>query len=337
MKSTKNIHQYVFVILIIITIISQILLNYTFRSSVDDNQIKTLFWVRHLFSFGIPGVLILWQVQDTILHSKEKAKDYLWGRIRYIFIPYLIFGLIYSMYESQVNEESIYDSFLNIVIQGNWHGAFILVILQFTILNLLLRKRFRYYKTLVIISLVVSVVYLSNQQIFQYPFFNNSTNILGWLFFYFLGTYVGYHYHTLKKLIKNNKPIIVFVTIFAFFLFTYFNEGYGAEVNLLEPALLPYFACCFFLIYSLAMSLVGLKQDLTKRIASYGSFILLFFPIIAPYLFSFFGFLEEQTALLFIFGLLFILGMSLGVAEILNQYTLTRFLLAKAFFTDDTK
>jgi len=336
MKSTKMIHQYVFVILIIITIISQILISYTFRSSVDDNQIQTLFWIRHLFSFGVPGILILWQVQDTILHAKEKAKSYLWGRLRYIFIPYLIFGFIYSMYESQVNEESIYDSFLHIVIQGNWHGAFILVILQFTILNLLLRKIFRHYKTLVILSLLVSVVYLTNQQTFQYPFFNNNINILGWLFFYFLGTYIGYRYHVLQKLIKDNKPLIALASIFTFFLFVYFNEGYSAELTLLEPALLPYFASCFFLIYSLATSLVGLKLGLVKRIASYGSFILLFFPIIAPFLFSFFGILEEQTALLFIFGLLFILGMSLGVAEILNQYTLTRFLLAKVFFTDDT-
>ncbi|GAA3021217.1 hypothetical protein GCM10019998_16960 [Tetragenococcus solitarius] len=90
-------------------------------------------------------------------------------------------------------------------------------------------------------------------------------------------------------------------------------------------------------MYSLAMSLEGLKQNFITKVASYGSFILLFFPIITPFLFEFFGVLEEQTLLFLLFGILFILGMSMGVAEILNQYALTRFLLAKAFFGDDTQ
>nr|WP_124006161.1 hypothetical protein [Tetragenococcus koreensis] len=124
--------------------------------------------------------------------------------------------------------------------------------------------------------------------------------------------------------------MIVLMTILSFLPFIYFAEAYSAEILLLEPALLPYFACSFLLVYSISMSMVGLKQTLVQNIASYGSFILLFHPVITPFLFSFFGVLEEQTILLLFFGLLFILGMSLGVAEILDQYTLTRFALAKA-------
>lgn len=335
MKTTKSIHQYIFVILIVVTIISQILLSYTFRSGVDDNQIQTLFWIRHLFSFGLPGIIILWQIQDTILHTKTKVSTYLWRNIRYIFIPYILLGIVYSLYNSQISTESFKESFINMVIQGNWHGSFVLVIFQFTILNLFFRKIGRYHKTMVLVSFFISITYLANDAIFQYPFFNNDINLLSWLFFYCLGTYIGYHYQTLKKLIKENQPLIVLMTILSFLPFIYFAEAYSAEILLLEPALLPYFACSFLLVYSISMSMVGLKQTLVQNIASYGSFILLFHPVITPFLFSFFGILEEQTILLLFFGLLFILGMSLGVAEILDQYTLTRFALAKAFFSED--
>ncbi|AYW45662.1 hypothetical protein [Tetragenococcus koreensis] len=140
MKTTKSNHQYIFIILIVVTIISQILLSYTFRSGVDDNQIQTLFWIRHLFSFGLPGIIILWQIQDTILHTKTKVSTYLWRNIRYIFIPYILLGIVYSLYNSQISTESFKESFINMVIQGNWHGSFVLVIFQFTILNLFFSK-----------------------------------------------------------------------------------------------------------------------------------------------------------------------------------------------------
>lgn len=337
MKATKRIHQYVFVILIVVTIVSQILLSYTFRSSVDDNQVQTLFWIRHLFSFGLPGIIILWQIQDTILHADTKISAYLWQSVRYIFIPYVLLGGVYSLYNSQISTESFQDSFINMVVQGNWHGSFVLVILQFTILNLFVRKIFYYHKTVVLISFFISVAYLANESIFQYSFFNNDINILSWLFFYCFGTYIGYHYQALQKLIKENQPLIVLATILSFLPFIHFAEDYSADLLLLEPALLLYFACSFLLLYSISMSLVGLKQTLIERIASYGSFILLFHPIITPFLFSFFGILEEQTVLLLFFGLLFILGMSLGVAEILDQYALTRFVLLKAFFNDNSQ
>lgn len=337
MHQDKRERQYVLAILLVLVICSQIFLSYSARPAVDENQMNTLYWVRHLFSFGLPSLLIFWQVSEVRAYSDGLPKYYFLNRFKFIFLPYLIFGGVYSLYLLQIEDSSFWEVFQNIVLQGNWHGYFVLVILQFTLLNMiLLRLKSKLLKSFIPVAIAFAVstfyLYFSGLGVissFQFPYFNNEINILGWIFFYALGSFIGFHYDKVKEYLTDYIPLVVFGAMLAYGLFIVLNLENNLEVNIMNPSLLLYHSFGFLLVFRIALSFVGLKEHLVELIVPYTLFTLLFHPIVSPFLYDLFGLVEEQTILLLLAGLILILGSSIGVGTLLGQFTLTRFALGK--------
>lgn len=329
--------KYIYTLLLVFVIATQILMSYGTRSAIDLNQLNTMYWIRHVFCFGMPSLIVFWQVFEIRAYPEDLPKNYLWERLRYIFIPYLIFGGFYSFYLTQTADTSFWPTFQEVVLLGNWHGYFVLVLFQFTALNLLvkwLKKDF--FKSFIPVAVLfaVSTMYLHFNELglleaIQHPALNYEIHILGWLYFYALGSFIGHHYDTVKELLTDYLPVVILGAILSFGYFILLNWNNNLEIHPMNASLLLYHSFMMLIILQSAVSLVGVKEDLVDLIEPYLLFSLLLTPIVNNYLYSFYGLAEEQSILLLSTGLIFILGFSIGVGVIMNQFSLTRMMLGR--------
>ena len=153
----------------------------------------------------------------SITYNIELSKvtyRYLTTRVKYILIPYILMGLFYSYSESLLTNSSFNKQFVENVLLGQWYGYFIVVIMQFFILSYIIFKiNYNLFnsKILLLLSFIVQqtfLYYFSNNSAFHdtvlhyYPLSEN-TLILGWIFYFFLGAYLGYKLRACLKFLRT--------------------------------------------------------------------------------------------------------------------------------------
>ena len=148
----------------ILIIFTHILTLYIGSLDVDINELKTLYYIQNTFIFGTPSFIILSQLLTT-LNYRLINKSYLWNRFKYIFLPYILVGSFYCFFESTNSQITFHKQFIENILLGNWHGYFILIIMQFYILSYIIYKiNYKLFnsKVLLITSLIVQVIFLYN-------------------------------------------------------------------------------------------------------------------------------------------------------------------------------
>ena len=75
-------------------------------------------------------------------YSTKIPQNFLLKRMKFILIPYAIFGLFitFRLFLGDSSDKSFWEIFLNIVVEGKFFGWFVLVIFQFYILHRLFYK-----------------------------------------------------------------------------------------------------------------------------------------------------------------------------------------------------
>ncbi|WP_150879718.1 polysaccharide intercellular adhesin biosynthesis/export protein IcaC [Staphylococcus aureus] len=337
-KKTELIYLRAFIcILIIVTHLLTQMMN-----DIDDteiNQLKLLYYVQNIVIFGTPSFIILSQLLTTLNYEKITFK-YLWSRFKYIFIPYLTIGLFYCYTESlKLNSPFLHQFYENVVL-GYWYGYFIIVILQYFILSYFIYKissKIFESKVILLISLIIQITFLhllhNNNEFSEnfhaiYPLSDN-TFILGWIFFFFLGGYIGKNYNNITAFLRNYLFIILVLAILSFVLFIImFSHDYWNVTSYTE-ALIFYHSFMFLLLLGATLHFKEFMFYSINLVNTFSFFVYLLHPIVIDALYENTSVYIDHTFIFLAVSLLFILGLCIGVGIILREFYIFRFVIGK--------
>ena len=340
MKQNKTELIYLRTFICMLIVLIHIITNYTNDlHSSDLNQLKLTFYIQNIIIFATPSFIILSQLLTT-LNYKQVTFRYLVSRFKYIFLPYLALGSFYSFSESLKLNNNFWDQFYENVILGHWYGYFIIVILQFFILSYLAYKitpKMFNSKWLLLLALVVQIVFLellhNNQkfaEMFQhiYPLSEN-TFILGWIFFFFLGGYIGANYSKITAFLNDYLIIIIFLAIVSFLIFCLaFSHDYWT-VTSFSHKLILYHTFMFLLLLGICLHFNDIMFYSVNLINSFSLFIYLLHPIILEQIYNYTSLFINYTIPFLAISLLFTLGLCIGVGVILREFHIFRFIIGK--------
>lgn len=337
MKKYRLELNYVRVILCVLIVITHLLTEYTNAHSNNQAQLETLYWIRMLLIFGTPGFLMLTQLIFTLnLHGLPD--NYLRRRLQYVFIPYIVMGAFYSYSESMYLRKPFITQFVENVLKGQWYGYFILIILKFFILNVLITKlwpKLLSSRIAVVIAILINIVYLYvyhhnavvGDWIDNTYFFEANTVILGWIGYYFVGSYIGSHYERLKAYFEDYGLFFIGITLLAFILFVMTGDHNFTDVTSNNEYIMLYCISAFCCIIHFSIKVQGMLLEAVMLISTYSFFIYLFHPIILQYVYAYTERFEGSTLLFMLFSVLLTFGACIGVGSLLRTFNIFKYVM----------
>ncbi|MEB7040079.1 polysaccharide intercellular adhesin biosynthesis/export protein IcaC [Staphylococcus gallinarum] len=338
-KVFKNELVYFRATVCILIIFTHILTLYINSLDVDINELKTLYYIQNAFIFGTPSFIILSQLLTTF-NYKSIDKRYLWSRFKYIFLPYILVGSFYCFSESANTNTAFTKQFIENILLGKWYGYFILIILQFYILSYIIYKiNYKLFnsKVLLILSLIVQVVFLYNlhnnnafHELFKqfYPLSEN-TFILGWIFYFFIGGYIGMNYNKFITLANKYISILMVFAIISFLGFVFFkNHDYWTTMSY-DEYLVFYNTFMFCILLIICTHIQSIMKQTVNVISIYSFFVYLLHPIILDSIYNFTSRFQDKTIIFLATSLLFTLGICIGTGILLTEFNIFRFVIGK--------
>ncbi|MDO6657806.1 acyltransferase family protein [Anaerobacillus sp. 1_MG-2023] len=273
------------------------------RSFLEENGIVNS--INMLLTFGTPTFVF---ISEFILARSypDKLPSNFWGkRMKYVLLPYLLFGTFYAGSKGLELTLSSDIGFASAFLQywwkhlllGDFHGYFILIILQFYILHYYFHSYLKKWNPKIVlpISFLISAVYLGffnfvpavQTPVGQYvwdkfywiPF-------VGWVFYFTLAYYCGRYYAAFMKLLKDHsKAVVIAPIVIAGMSVFLFNQGIFAKISSKQIDILFFATSMIFLIYY-----IGMK---TRRIST-------FFVVISQYSFGIYLFHPLFMAVIYI-------------------------------------
>lgn len=337
MKKYRLELNYVRVLLCVMIVVTHVLTEYTNAHSNNAAQLETLYWIRMLFIFGTPGFVMLTQLIFT-LNLQGLPDNYLRRRLQYVFIPYIVMGAFYSYSEAIYLRKPFITQFVENVLKGQWYGYFILIILKFFILNVVIMKlwpKLLSSRTAVVIAILINIVYLSvyhhntvvSDWIDNTYFFEANTVLLGWIGYYFVGSYIGSHYERLKAYFEDYGLFFIGITLLAFILFVMTGDHDFADVTSNNAYILLYCISAFFYIIHFSIKVQGMLLEAVTLISTYSFFIYLFHPIILQYVYAYTERFEGSTLLFMLFSVLLTFGVCIGVGSLLRTFSIFKYVM----------
>ena len=221
---------------------------------------------------------------------KEKqinSRHFLLSRVKFILIPYFCMGVLYALpYLLISGEQFLIKILLNIFI-GDFHAYFVLIIFQFYLLFILIKKWLDTYppSILIIISLLINFGYL-----FIFNFINPMAvpfsdyiweryywvPFPGWIFYFTLAYYIGGNYIQFVTLISKNKiyiflaPILTSLLVLSFYHNEFLTIHSSKRIDILFHTIS--IICLFFYITSKIKTLPFLVTIINKY--SYGIYLI---------------------------------------------------------------
>lgn len=332
--------NYLRAFLCIFIVVTHVLTRYTVFLEPDENQLDLLYWIRNIFITATPAFIILSALLSTLNYKEALPKRYLLDRIKYIVLPYIFVGSFYCYVIYLESSETFWSLFDTNVLRGFWHGYFVIVIFQFYILSIVIYKlspKLNYSKTMLVISFIINFIYLytyyevevvTNFFDSYYPL-SPQTNLLGWIFFYFFGSYIGKNYDAIKSFVNKETAIIIMGTIIAYSLFYHFADNDHKYVTSFHYSLMFLHTMMFLLLLNISISMVGFLSRNIYMISQYSLFIFLFHPIVLPYIYDLTEPFEFSTVIFISLTLLFTLGTCIGTGMLLSSIKLFRFVIGK--------
>ncbi|WP_436861772.1 polysaccharide intercellular adhesin biosynthesis/export protein IcaC [Staphylococcus caeli] len=340
MNKSKTELIYFRAIICMLIILTHIITQY--MNNIDDtdlNALKLVYFVQNIFIFGTPSFIILSQLLTT-LNYKAVTLNYLWTRFKYIFIPYLLIGSFYCYSEALNTNTSFVHQFMENVVLGYWYGYFIIVIMQFFILSYIIYKisnKLFNSKLVLFISLIVQISFLyllNHSESFAHYFhifypLSENTFILGWVFFFFLGGYIGANYNQVTNFLTNYLFIILSLAIIAYTSFVILTHHDYWNVTSFTYTLVFYHTFMFLLLLGICLHFKTLMYGSINLISTFSFFIYLLHPFILDALYSYTSIFEKSTVVFIAISLLFIIGLCVGVGIFLREFYIFRFLIGK--------
>nr|WP_263314123.1 acyltransferase family protein [Mammaliicoccus sp. Marseille-Q6498] len=330
--------------LCLLIVLTHIFTEYSVTNEVDDHQIQVLYWIRMLLIIGTPSFIILSQLLTTLNYNDKLKPKYLRNRLTYILLPYILMGAFYSYSESLKLDDSFIHQFTENVIKGNWYGYFIIIIVQFFILNWIfyrINPKILFSKWSMIIAFIINTTYLySHQNVEQvtnfvdhyYPF-SPETFIGGWIFYYLFGSYVGHNYNKIKEFASKYIALIIFLAALSYVLFIFTGTHDFWMVSSMDYRILLYISFMFILLINFSSQFDTFMFNSVEMISRYSFFIYLMHPIILSSIFGYTSIYQDQTIIFIPISLLCIVGCCTGVGGLLKEFPIFRFVMGKQPYT----
>ncbi|MEB7673076.1 acyltransferase family protein [Staphylococcus equorum] len=323
-----------------------IVILHTMTGFINDYHIShfqkmSVSFIQVVLLFATPCFIILSEVLLGMRYSNKVPKNFLAKRAKYILIPYLLFGLFvtFKLLLGESSNNSFWNIFLNIVIEGKFFGWFVLVIFQFYILHNLFYKLLSRAKPvfMLLISFIISfahsyLMYYSTTYLEFwdfYPFFSR-TIILYWLFYFVVGFYFGKYYGSVIAFLKSNLKWIILLWIMSI-SYIAFNFFY-LDVHLNESNrfdLLLFSSVSFILVIYLAKKLTQFNLVFIFLISEISFFIYLSHQIIVDNISRSLASFVTYPIPFFILTTVFTLGFCIGLAIILSFIPYVRVIVGR--------
>ena len=337
MKQELNYHR---VILCVMVVMTHLLTQYSINTNPDDNQIQVLYWIRNIFIVATPGFIILSEMLTAMNYKERLPKGYLWQRMKYILVPYFAVGLFYSFTESIYNEAGVWEIFSNSILLVNWYGYFIIVIMQFFVLNVIIYKInpvILKSKMMLVLSFIINFGFLYSY--YNTDFVWNAVNdiyplgdttfIFGWIFFYFFGAFLGMHYEAVKVFVEQQAALIILMVLISYGIFIVLSRDDFYTVTSFDYALILYHMASFLMILYISTQFVGVTNELVTIISTFSFFIYLFHPLILPGIYTVTEAFADMTIIFLLLSMLLVIGTCIGVGLILKQFDLFKFVIGR--------
>ncbi|RNF38251.1 acyltransferase family protein [Planococcus salinus] len=324
---------------------NHVITNFDKFTANDFSETAAFTVLRYLFLFATP-VFILISITLLSRNYPEKLPErFLWKRLKFIFVPYVLIGLFTAYIASVNSEESGFREIAwKIVALGDWHGFFILVIFQFYLLFWLFNKLLRKIKPWMplLVTFVISFGHLyamehvlAYQEFIytEYPLWYR-TNILAWLFYFVAGFYIGVHYERLVAFLVNKWWLLLVVAAgsFAWVYHNVVTVGY-TDVASDRYDMFLYTLSVFFLLVVLFRKMT-FRMPLLEIVSSFSFFIYLSHLLFMVGLGRITQVFQDSFLLYSLTLLLFVTGISVGIGILLYTNRVTRLVTGKNAWMD---
>lgn len=210
-----------------ISCLSILLLHSLARAYAHDNNIVNLMQV--LLTFGTPTFVFISEFILARSYPQELPANFWSKRLKFIMVPYILFGTFYALMKGFEQSLSSGNDFLGSfggflwkhILLGDYHGYFILVIFQFYLLHYFFHKYLKKWNPFIVMgsALLIHLAYLGFfnfvkppqteimiyiwEKFYWIPFF-------GWFFYFTLAYYCGRNFSVFIKYInKYSRWVIV--------------------------------------------------------------------------------------------------------------------------------
>ncbi|WP_162595833.1 acyltransferase family protein [Bacillus sp. CGMCC 1.16541] len=195
---------------VLIHALSLVIVNYYAQGDTAQKVLQSL---QLTLMYGTPMFVFISEFLLSYSYRQTIPKGFFKKRFQFIFLPYLIVGVLYAVYfQHQNGLESVLSQIKMNVIDARYHGYFVIIIFQFYVLHALYQKIERWIpmKVAIIGALMINVAYLGVVNFMDPAPFNISPvtwNIqsrlpfVGWIFYFIVGFYAGRHYNEFKAFV----------------------------------------------------------------------------------------------------------------------------------------
>lgn len=212
--------------------------------------------------------------------------------------------------------------------------------MQFFILSYIIYKiSYKLFesKLILLVSLILQTTFLyllNHSETFAHTFhhiypLSKNTFILGWIFFFFLGGYIGANYEQTINFLHQFIFIVLFLAILAFAFFVIFTNHDYWNVTSFTYSLIFYHTFMFLLLLSICLHFKTLAYGSINLVSTFSFFIYLLHPLILDALYHYTSIFENATIIFIAISLLFIIGLCVGVGILLREFYIFRFLIGK--------
>ncbi len=241
-------------------------------SKLDKSSIQYIFvlipW--RLSAFIVQGYIFLSSLKLFLKNTdKFNYKEFLKNRVKLIFVPYLMWVMVYYLYFCSIDyfDFKLLD-YVRYVLNGSIVSPFyfVIIIFQFYILMPLWTNLFKKYKSSVLVVTSLFIMILSKKYfpvIFGDSFKYYDRILTTYIFYWFWGCAVGLNYNSFKNFVTKNIILITFLFLAISTLDAYLSYrafGQGIYVPLLENIHVIY--CILAIMLSLAVFAILSKYGL---------------------------------------------------------------------------
>lgn len=205
-----------------LAIIAVILIHVTAPLALDGDILGIV--LNQVTRFGVPVFVFLSGWGLTVAKSYERSEnywDFLKGRVSKILPSYLMWNLIYWIYQNWMVEAGSLplNEFLPGIIRGtNYaHLYFVPLIIVFYLIYPLLLEMGK-SKIGVLFTLIVSIVSQRATTGNEIQDLTRNHNLLNWLFYFVLGIWVAYNLTPIRSTVKKYRKAIILFTILSAFV-----------------------------------------------------------------------------------------------------------------------
>jgi len=250
-----------------------------------------------LLTFGTPTFIFISEFILSRSYPNELPTKFWSKRVKYILIPYFLFGIFYAIAkgfeQSFSNGEAVFitigHNIFRHIILAEYHGYFIIIIFQFYLLHFFFSKYLKKWspKWVIGVSLVINIVYLGffnivdpiptvlGQYVWSWfywiPFF-------GWVFYFTVAYYSGLYFTVFTQgLAKYSKWILTAPMIFALVSIALFMNGFYPVISSKKVDMVFFTSSMILFIYLVSMKINNVPKIIVK-ISQYSFGIYLFHP-----------------------------------------------------------